>query len=93
MPKQNKHEEIETNEDEASKKRRIFKVVLFSLLIFDIVAIPILILVMTNNNKAESVSSLSISSGPSNHEEVNQFASKMVGIANHEIKKDYDDTC
>ncbi len=93
MPKQNKHEEIETNEDEASKKRHIFKVVLFSLLIFDIIAIPILILVMTNNNKTESVSSLSISSGPSNNEEVNQFASKMVDIANHEIKKDYDDNC
>ena len=93
MPKQNKHEEIETNEDEASKKRHIFKVVLFSLLIFDIIAIPILILVMTNNNKAESVSSLSISSGPSNREEVNQFASKMVDIANYEIKKDYDDNC
>ena len=93
MAEENKQEEIKTNVDNTPKKRNVGKMVLYSVLLLDAIAIPIFFLFQALNYRHERRNGRPEKSTAetSNYVayEARHFANSMLHHANHEMEKQY----
>lgn len=96
MAEENKQEEIKTNVDNTPKKRNVGKMVLYSVLLLDAIAIPIFFLFQALNYQHERRHGRpgKSTAETSNYDtavayEARRFANSMLHHANHEMEKQY----